>query len=188
MNRCFFIFWHHPFLKLFFTILLLFFIQFHIPQEMKWKKIIWLPDTWLFHSSHKNWRLAMKTSSQSLKCRYDNHYKFHHKGKYVLHKWSAMPLLQVTWCFFRLSFSSSSVDLLAYKKNNPSQSYGYSTAMGLTPRHSNKQRKNERSLSALCETFNLKNEKSACSVFADVCFQSFLHRKYITQALHHQTL
>lgn len=152
---------------------------------MKKKKIIWLAPTWLFYSSHKNWRLAMKTFSQSLKHRHDNYCKFRHKGKHALHNWSVMPLLQVTWCFFRFSFFSSLVDLLAYKRNNPWQSYGYITAMGLTQSHSSKQRKKERSLSALCETFNLKIEKSVCRIFTDVCFQSFLPRKYMTRALHH---
>lgn len=165
---------------IFYYTIIITFLYYFIFLKKWWgkKKIIWLPDTWLFYSSHKNWRLAMKTSSQSLKCRHDSHYKFHHKCKCVLYKWRVMPLLEATRCYFRFSFSSSFEDLLAYKKNNPCQSYGYSNAMGLTQSHSSKQRKKERSLSALCETFSLKNEKSVCSMFTDVCFQSFLPRKY----------
>lgn len=67
-----------PQIIFYYTIITFYYTISHSSRNDEVKKLV---ATWLFHSSHKNWRLAMKTSSQSLKCRHDNHHKLHHRVK-----------------------------------------------------------------------------------------------------------
>lgn len=171
-----------PQIIFYYTIITFYYTISHSSRNDEVKKLV---ATWLFHSSHKNWRLAMKTSSQSLKCRHDNHYKLHHRGKYALHKWSVRPLLQSYLMFLQVFIFQLFCRSAGIQEEQSLPVVWIQHCNGTHPKPLQQAEEKERSLSALHETFNLKTEKSVCSIFANVCFQSFLSRKYMTRALHH---